>query len=160
MRTVESASVPDLAAVAAQAFADGVAAARAETADADAQRRALVAELERTVVQAAAIDAAILRAPFAALVTHLAEAVVGAELRLSPEIVQRLVDGALARLGPDGATSLRLHPGDAAAFGGLGTLPVVIDADQPRGSVIIDYPRMIVADGLPARLAAIVAALE
>ena len=150
----------DLAALRAQAFADGLEAGRAEAAAADAERAARVRELEAAIGAAATIDETTLRAPFVELVTHLAEAVVGAELRLSPDIIERLVNAALARLGPEGATALRLHPADAPALAGLATLPVVTDAEQPRGSVIVEYPQQVVADGLPARLATILAALE
>lgn len=149
----------DVEAVRAEAFAAGRAAGLAEgLADGAAavapereRLRAAVAAFEA----ARAIDGAALAPLFAQLATRLAEAVVGAELRLGPDVVLRLAQAALAAAGP-GAAALRAHPRDAALLRAAGTAVTLIeDAAMPPGDLLVEGGDWVVADGISARLAAV-----
>jgi flagellar biosynthesis/type III secretory pathway protein FliH len=150
--------VMDATTAIAAAYADGVAAGEATASAALADERALLHGLRSAVTAALTIDTEALRPAFAILVTALAEAVVMAELALSPDIVARLVAAALDSVVVDATTSVRLHPDDVAAAASC-PVPVVAAPELARGSIVVVGPSFIVVDGLAARLAAITAAL-
>ena len=149
---------PDLGAIASAAHAQGYAQGEAAAAAALAPQCTLLATLGEALEAACTIDAVILREPFVQLVTSLAEAVVMAELTLSPAVILRLVDAALASVAVAEAVTVRLHPDDVAAVTGLSVV-VVGDPELARGSVAVEGAKFVVHDGLPARLAVALAAL-
>ncbi len=149
----------DAAAAVAAAYTEGLAAGEAAAARALAGERELLHGLHAAVTAALTIDAATLQPAFVALVTALAEAVVMAELALSPAIVARLVEDALGSLVVDATLSVRLHPDDVAAAGDSCPVPVVAAPELARGSIAVVGPDFVVLDGLAARLAATIATL-
>lgn len=139
----------DIDAVAARAYADGVAAGRAEAAGELAPARTALAAARTAFDAAMTVEPERLRTAFVALVTALAEAVVMAELTLAPAVMGRLVDAALGAVAA-GAVTVRAHPLDAALLD-----DVVADPGLPRGTVVVDGADFLVRDGLRERLAAI-----
>lgn len=143
----------------ARGHAEGLAAARADLLPVQELLDAGAVALRR----AGDVDTAMLRTPFAALVTRLCVAVIGAELRLAPDHVLAMVDAALAAVVPDGAMVLRLNPLDAALLDETATalpLPVQPDAAVARGSLYIDAPHYVIADSFAARLDAVLEAVQ
>lgn len=147
----------DVGVIAAAAEAQGHAAGRAEAlAEVEPLRAALgtaTAGLER----AATIDPAALQPLFIDLVTRICTAVVGAELRLSPDIVTRLVAAALAAVECGGDALVYLSPADAALVSG--DLAAIADPELVDGEVRLETPAHVVAASLAGRLAAIVEGL-
>lgn len=120
--------------------------------------------LEAAVVavrHACEIDAAALQTPFADLVTRLCSAVIGAELKLAPEHVLRLIDPAIAALTIDAEIVLRLNPLDAALIDEHVTLPLgcIADENVARGSVLVEAPRFVIANSFASRLATVLEGL-
>lgn len=148
----------DPEAVYAEGFAAGLAAGRAEgearTAPLCDRLAAAVAAFEA----AREIDGATLAPLFAKLVRRLAEAVVGAELRVDPDVLLRLAQVALAAAGP-GEAALRVHPEDAAMLrtAGIGA-PLLEDAAMAPGELLVEGGDWVVAEGIAARLAGVLAA--
>lgn len=140
----------------AQGFADGSAAACAELAP----QRALLGRAVTAFEAARAIDPEALRPLFVALVTQLAEAVVAVELRSSRAAIAALVDATLASVEPAQAVALRLHPDDAGLLGHGAAVPLLPDPAMPRGAVQVEGRDFVIVDGLPERLAAVLATLD
>lgn len=143
----------------AAAYADGLATGEASALAALSTERELLRGLHTALHAALTIDVTALVPAFVALTTTLAEAVVMAELALSPAIIARLVEDALAGIVIDPPVSVRLHPDDVAAADGC-PVPVAADPDLARGSIAVVGPSFVVLDGLAARLAATAEALR
>lgn len=123
---------PDPAAIYAEGFRDGMAAAAAEAAEAaraaaDAHRLALAAADERARALADSLADSLAEAALA-----IARAVLAAEPALRPELVRLLVAEVLAAAPADAAARLHLHP-DA--------LPLLAD-DVPAGWVLVGDPTL------------------
>jgi len=142
------------------AHADGVTAGLMQADATMARERAVLGPLCAALTAAQTIDVATLRAPFVELVTRIAEAVVRAELALSPDVIVRLVDEALAAITTDGPATLRLNPDDIGLIGEACPLPIVASPDLERGAVEIEGPDFVIDASLGARLAAIVGSLR
>ncbi|TRW14097.1 FliH/SctL family protein [Glacieibacterium frigidum] len=156
-RVAEPVAPPDVGAIAAAADAAGEARGRAEERAAIEPLRAALTAAESALVAATAIDAEALQPLFADLVTRVARAVVEAELRTSPEAIERLVAAALASIEVDGAPVLHLSAADAALL--ETQLAVVIDPTLAPGDIRVETPRHVVAASLTARLGEIVGSL-
>lgn len=147
----------DVGAIAAAAEAQGRAAGRAEAlAEVEPLRAALLAAtagLER----AQAIEPATLQPLFTDLVTRICTAVVGAELRLSPNVVARLVAAALSAVESGGDALVYLSPDDATLLSS--ELAAIPDPELANGEVRVETPAHVVAASLAGRLAAIVEGL-
>lgn len=152
---------PDPEAIVEAAWARGQAAgeatARAELVPVHELLDAAVVALRR----ACEINVGALRAPFVDLVTQLCSAVISAELRLAPEHVLALIEPALVAITLNTETVLRLHPLDAELVGDSNPLPLPLVPDEsiPRGSILVEAPRFVIADSFRARLATVLAAL-
>ena len=150
----------DVAALTAAAEAVGEARGRAVAeAELEPLKSALASAIQAAEA-AAVIDCMTLQPLFYALVSRIASAAIDAELRQSPEGLQRLVATALAAIETK-ATQVRLSERDAALLAKAGIdVPVVVDPALADGDIRVDAARHIVAVSLPARLAEIVAGLS
>ena len=157
MAPAPAAAVVDVDRILSEAYARGVADGEAAATAALAPDRSLLANLGAALTAATAIDIETLRQPFAALVTAVAEAVVMAELALSPAIIERLVEAALASAVAEPAT-VRLHPDDITSADDC-PVRILADPELARGSVAVEGPAFVVYDGLAARLATLLASL-
>ena len=145
-------SVGEIAAAAdAAGETRGRAAAQAELAPARAALVAATHALEAAVT----IDADTLQPLFAELVTRIAGAVIDAELRMSPAVIERLVTAALAAIEVDTPATLHLSAYDAAHL--ATPLTVVVDAALEPGEIRVETAHHVVAASLTSRLAEIVA---
>lgn len=149
---------PDLDAIRAEAQAAGHAAGRAEGA---ASERAALAPLKAqlaaacTALSAAAVvDAEALRAPLAALVRQLAEAVLLAELQRDPAVLLAIATAALAAVVPGQAATLVAHPDTLAALGPLlSGVATAADAALAPDHITVSGADFIIDTSLSARLA-------
>lgn len=149
---------PDLDAIRAEARAAGHAAGLAEGR---ASERAALAPLKAqltaagdALAAAAVVDAEALRAPLAALVRQLAEAVLLAELARDPAVLLALAEAALAAVVPGQAATLAAHPDTLAALAPM--LPGVAtaaDAALAPDRITVSGPDFIIDTGLSMRLA-------
>lgn len=144
---------PDVGAIAAAAEAQGYARGRDDAEAALVPERAALRAAVAALDAACAIDPEALRPAFVDLVTRIAEAVIGAELKLSLDAVARLVDAGLASIETAGEAAVYVSPDHAARLG------AVADPDLAPGEVRIETPHHVVAASLAARLAAVVADL-
>ena len=148
---VEAVRAEAFAAGRAEGLAEGLAAGAAAVAPERERLRAAVAAFEA----ARTIDGAALAPLFAQLATRLAEAVVGAELRLGPDVVLRLAQAALGVAGP-GAAALRANPADAALLRATDIAVTLIeDPAMAAGELLVEGGDWVVAEGISARLAAV-----
>lgn len=146
------------AAAEAQGFARGQAEAEAALAPALAALAAGVAALDAAQI----VESATLHPLFVDLVTRIASAVVGGELRQPQDAVGRLVAEALVAVEGGGEVTLHLSADDAAFFPGemSGDWPrFVVDPDLAAGEIRVETAAHVIAASLDARLAAIVGAL-
>jgi flagellar biosynthesis/type III secretory pathway protein FliH len=152
---------PDIAAITGDAQAQGFAAGHAAATAELLPIRALLIQSAQRFDAACVIDINLLRAPFKQLLQQICETVMAAELRLAPELLLAMVDGALASILPDNDTVLRLHPDDLARFEPQ-NLPLATAADPlaEPGSVRIETPHFVIADSFAARLAALLEASQ
>ncbi len=150
---------PSVEALCASAYADGHRDGQTAAEAALASLRARLAAAAATLEAATVIDAGELRPVFTELVRRVCGAALDAELRLTPDALQPLVDAALAAAGAR-ATRLRLHPDTLAALE-LPGLAIVLEADPALAAddVALDGPAFALEASLAARLATIVAAL-
>ncbi len=162
LRAVEPASDPlgDAVAIVAVAYAAGLETGEAAATALLAVERDLLRGLRTAIDDALTIDTAALQPAFVALVIALAQAVVMAELALSPAIIARLVDDALDGVAVDATISVRLHPDDVASVADTCPVPIIAAPELARGSIAVAGPSFVVHDGLAARLAATAAALR
>jgi len=147
----------DLEAIAADAFAAGVATGVAQSDAALLPERTALRAAAAALTAATVVDIECVRPVFLTLVRTLAETVVAGELRVNPDVVSRLVDAALASVLMRDDLVIRLHPDDVDRVGP--DLAVVADPTLLRGEVSIDGPAFILRDGFGARLAALAEAL-
>ena len=150
----------DVAALTAAAEAVGEARGRAVAVTELEPLKSALASAIQAAEAAAVIDCMTLQPLFYALVSRIASVVIDAELRQSPEGLQRLVATALAAIETK-ATQVRLSERDAALLAKAGIdVPVVVDPALADGDIRVDAARHVVAESLPARLAEIVAGLS
>ena len=149
---------PDLEAIRAEAHAlghtAGLAEGRASEHAALAPLKAQLAAACEALCAAAVVDAETLRAPLAALVRHLAEAVLLAELRRDPAVLLALAEAALAAVVPGQAATLAAHPDTLAVLGPL--LPGITTAPDPAlapDHIIVSGADFMIDTSLAARLA-------
>ena len=149
---------PDLDAIRAEAHAAGQAAGRADGAASErvalAPLRAKLAAACEALSAAAVVDAEALRAPLAALVRHLAEAVLLAELRRDPAVLLALATAALAAVVPGQAATLVAHPDTLAALGPLlSGVATAADPGLAPDCITVSGADFIIDTSLSARLA-------
>lgn len=93
-------------------------------------------------------------------VSHLVRLIVG-ETQIAPEEITRRAKAAAALIAEnDAATSIRLHPDDAAIVGAnVGEVSVIAEPGLLRGDILVDCASGTIEDGNALRLAALDAAL-
>ena len=148
---------PDAAAAAA--YADGHRDGCAQAESALAPLRERLADAAAKLDAACHIDTAQLRPLFTALTQRLCAAALTAELRLSPDALQPLVEAALAAAGTR-AARLRLNPATLAALA-LPALAIAVEGDAAlaEDEIALDGPAFALETSLASRLAVVVAAL-
>ncbi|QXQ08066.1 hypothetical protein KX816_08850 [Sphingosinicellaceae bacterium] len=161
----------DVGAIAAAAEAQGFARGRDEVDAALAPAFTTLAAAVAALDAALVIDPATLQPLFVDLVTRIASAVVGGELRQSGDAVERLVAEALGAVEGGSEATLHLSADDASFFrhprlrgddgedSGSDLPRIVIDPDLAPGEIRVETATHVFAASLDARLAAIVGAL-
>lgn len=131
------------------AFADGIAAGRAEAEAEASATNAARAGLSLSLSKLDDSLGEVLAQRLAQVVAALCEATM-APFAIDPESLQRRCVAAAARMG-EGIidASLRLHPADIALLdrGFASTWHIVPDAGLERGSVVFDTPEGAIEDG-------------
>ena len=145
----------DIHATAAAAYREGLAAGIAEAMAEMTSERALMKAAQKAFEAAMVVDSAAIRGAFVTLVRSLAQTVIDAELRISPAVINQLVDAALVMVMPESEAVVRVHPDDAPYL----ETAVIIDPSLVRGTVVIEAAQFVVAAGLDARLTALIEAL-
>ena len=156
--------LPDLAAVRLDGwdagYSAGMEAGTAAQAAALEPLRAGLAAAVAALDAACRIDADRLRPLFAALVEHVAGAVLMAELGAGAAVLMPLVEAALSHVRVGEAAVLRAHPDMLAMLQAhLGDVVVAADAGLGADEIVVATPVFVIDAGLSARLAAVVAGL-
>jgi flagellar biosynthesis/type III secretory pathway protein FliH len=144
---------PDLDTIRADAWNQGVVAGQAA---ADAELAPLRDELTKVAAAlhaACVIDVDGLRPLVAALVTHIAETVLMAELQGDPRQLLALVDAALAAVRPGMAATLHANPTTLAAL--RPHLPDIATVEEPGlapDGFVVSGTDFVIEVGLAARL--------
>jgi flagellar biosynthesis/type III secretory pathway protein FliH len=147
---------PDLDAIRAVGFAEGLAEGTTTERAALAPLHAQLAAACAALAAATVIDAEALRPLLVAVVRQLAEAVLAVELRQNPAVLEALAAAALAAIVPGQAATLAAHPDTLAAL--LPLLPVAAPIcalpDPALGTdrIIVSGPDFIIDTSLATRL--------
>jgi flagellar biosynthesis/type III secretory pathway protein FliH len=147
---------PDLDAIRAAGFADGLAEGAATERAALAPLHAQLAAACDALAAAAVIDAEALRPLLVTVVRQLAEAVLAAELRHDPAVLEALATAALAAIVPGQAATLAAHPDTLAVLVPLlpAAAPVRPEPDPALAAdrIIVSGPDFIIDTSLATRL--------
>jgi flagellar biosynthesis/type III secretory pathway protein FliH len=148
---------PDLDAIREGGWGEGFAAGQASANAELAPLRLYLAEAAAALHAACVIDGDALRPLLVTIIRQIAETVVMRELHLDPAVLVRLVDAALALVGPTEPATLRAHPATLAML--RAHLPDLATAEDPglaADAFVVAGTDFVIETGLSARLAEII----
>lgn len=159
MQPREAAPTPpiDVDAIRQGGWGEGFAAGQASASAELAPLRLALADAAAALHAACVIDGDALRPLLVTIIRQIAETVVMRELHLDPAVLVRLVDAALALVGPGEAATLRAHPATLATLRPhLPDLATAADPGLAADAFVVAGADFVVETGLSARLAEII----